>query len=345
MEEGDSDRIIVIDDDDKVCEISDDEMLAEELQLQEVIMSSTKSFLTLYDICEEVVPQMEVVQETKCDHLFCNACLTEYIDLELKKDIRMVKCRHESCKGVLEPKAHREIVSQKPKQKARPVRKIEKGECSKSTNDDFFCNICMESHPVGEYFAIASCGHVFCASCVAQYVSAKVEDNVVSIRCPDPDCKVGAVDPEMCRDILPGAVFHRWGWALCESSLGSKKFYCPYKDCSALLVDEGDAATTITDAECPHCNRMFCARCRVAWHDGIGCEEFEKLGKDERGTEDLMLRKLAADKKWQRCPQCKMFVEKIDGCMFMSCRCGYCFCYVCASPMSKEYHYCTVCNR
>jgi E3 ubiquitin-protein ligase RNF144 len=52
----------------------------------------------------------------------------------------------------------------------------------------------------------------------------------------------------------------------------------------------------------------------------MSCREFQRLGKDERGKEDLMLRKLAKDKKWQRCPQCRMYVEKIDGCMFMRCR-------------------------
>ncbi|KAJ1700371.1 hypothetical protein LUZ63_000150 [Rhynchospora breviuscula] len=205
------------------------------------------------------------------------------------------------------------------------------------------CNICMEQRLTTQIFTIKSCNHRFCISCIVHYITSKLDENIAAIPCPDPGCKSGSLDPFICQHILPVATFDKWGHVLCELSLGQKKFYCPFKDCSALLVDEG--REKVTNSECPHCNRMFCAECKVPWHGDISCKEFQGLGKHERAQEDLMLRKLAKDKKWQRCPQCKMYVEKIDGCMFMKCRCGYCFCYVCATPMSKETHYCTKCKR
>jgi E3 ubiquitin-protein ligase RNF144 len=58
----------------------------------------------------------------------------------------------------------------------------------------------------------------------------------------------------------------------------------------------------------------------VPWHSGIECEEFQRLNEDERGREDLMLRELAKDKKWSRCPQCKFYVERTEGCPHMICR-------------------------
>jgi ferredoxin len=73
----------------------------------------------------------------------------------------------------------------------------------------------------------------------------------------------------------------------------------------------------------PHCRRMFFVQCKVAWHDGITCTEFQRLGKDERGKNDLLLRKVARESKWQRCPKCKMYVERTVGCMYIVCR--YCF--------------------
>ncbi|KAJ4761227.1 RING/U-box superfamily protein [Rhynchospora pubera] len=205
------------------------------------------------------------------------------------------------------------------------------------------CNICMEQRLTTQIFTIKSCNHLFCISCMVHYITSKLDENIAAIPCPDPGCKSGSLDPLIYQHILPVATFDKWGRVLCELSLGQKKFYCPFKDCSALLVDEGHEK--VTNSECPHCNRMFCAECKVPWHGDISCEEFQGLGKHERAQEDLMLRKLAKDKKWQRCPQCRMYVEKIDGCMFMKCRCGYCFCYVCATPMSKETHYCTKCKR
>ncbi|KAK0571628.1 hypothetical protein LWI29_019089 [Acer saccharum] len=58
----------------------------------------------------------------------------------------------------------------------------------------------------------------------------------------------------------------------------------------------------------------------VPWHSEIDCAEFQKLNKNEREREDIMLMKLAQNKKWQRCPNCKYSVEKKEGCMYMYCR-------------------------
>ena len=204
---------------------------------------------------------------------------------------------------------------------------LELGQCCPGgyaiASSEFYCTICMESVDVRELFPVSGCTHLFCVSCVSQYITAKVEDNVLSIGCPEPECKDGALDPEVCRDFIPLPLFQRWGAALCDSALGAFKFYCPFNDCSALLVDErrhGEAA--ITQAECPHCCRMFCAQCKVTWHDGITCAEFQRLGKDERSRNDLLLRKVAQRSKWQRCPKCKMYVERTEGCVYIVCR--YC---------------------
>jgi E3 ubiquitin-protein ligase RNF144 len=76
----------------------------------------------------------------------------------------------------------------------------------------------------------------------------------------------------------------------------------------------------VTRAECPDCRRLFCAQCKVSWHAGIECREFQELSKDEREREDIMVMDLAKTKKWKRCPRCKFYVEKIDGCLHISCR-------------------------
>lgn len=208
-----------------------------------------------------------------------------------------------------------------------------------------YCNICMDPKFRHECFDIKGCSHYYCASCIAQYVEAKVEDNVTSIGCPDPNCKDGFLELEMCQLILKPEVFDRWGTALCESMIGAMKFYCPFKDCSALLIDEGggEGGYPIIQAECPHCCRLFCAQCKVPWHV-VSCKEYQKLGLDERGREDIMLREMAKSCQWQRCPKCKYYVEKIDGCMFMKCRCGHQFCYGCATTMTID-HYCRKCKR
>ncbi|KAK8952271.1 hypothetical protein KSP39_PZI003667 [Platanthera zijinensis] len=194
---------------------------------------------------------------------------------------------------------------------------LQDSSCPASSQPASNCEICTDPKYPNELFSITGCSHTYCKSCLSQYVSSKVDKNVLLIKCPSPDCNNGKLEPEMCSPILEEGVFERWCMALCESIVDSK-FYCPFKDCSALMIDDKD--NEIKDAECPHCSRLFCAHCRVPWHAGLSCGEFQNLDKEERQQEDLMLMNLAKKSQWQRCPKCKFFVEKRSGCMFITCR-------------------------
>ncbi|GMH04129.1 hypothetical protein Nepgr_005968 [Nepenthes gracilis] len=208
----------------------------------------------------------------------------------------------------------------------------------------FVCEICADYKAHHESFTIKGCAHSYCFDCMRNYIVSKLDNGISQINCPVPSCH-GLLEPEYCHEILPPEVFDRWGSVLCESMiLSSQKFYCPFKDCSVLLVDDGEE--TVTRSECPNCWRLFCAQCKAVWHEGIVCEEYQKLSMDERGKEDIMLRELARNKKWQRCPTCKFYVERTEGCLFMKCRCGVAFCYNCGTiNTDHRYHHCSRCNR
>ncbi|XP_021294620.1 LOW QUALITY PROTEIN: E3 ubiquitin-protein ligase RNF144B-like [Herrania umbratica] len=134
------------------------------------------------------------------------------------------------------------------------------------------CLICMDVKPTGQIFTSNSFTHLFCTNCIGNHVAAKIQENILLIKCPELNCKV----------------FDRWENALCESLiLGSQKFYCPFQDCSAMFVDDG--GHHVVESECPNCHRLFCAKCKVAWHAGISCSEFQNLSKDERSREDIMI--------------------------------------------------------
>ncbi|WCJ42872.1 RING/U-box superfamily protein [Euphorbia peplus] len=190
---------------------------------------------------------------------------------------------------------------------------------------EFLCEICFDPKPKDDSFSIKGCSHSYCKSCMANFIGSKLQENISKITCPVPKC-CGFLEPEDCRPILPSEVFDRWGDALCEALiLGSQKFYCPYKDCSLMLVDDG--SEVVRESECPNCRRLFCAQCRVPWHAEIECAEFQTLHKDERDNKDIMLMKLAKNKLWTRCPSCRIFVERTQGCDNMTCRCGTSFNY------------------
>lgn len=185
-----------------------------------------------------------------------------------------------------------------------------------------FCKICMDVVPPSDaHRASRGCAHAFCGGCLAGYVGAKIQDRIADVRCPEERCG-GVLDPELCQGILPREVFERWGAALCESMLlGAKRTYCPFKDCSAMMLADDDGSDDVAEAECPSCRRLFCARCNVApWHAGATCTEYRKLRKGDRGIEDTMLLEMAKGEKWKRCPKCEFFVEKRDGCLHITCR-------------------------
>ncbi|KAL6197840.1 hypothetical protein ACLB2K_027633 [Fragaria x ananassa] len=96
--------------------------------------------------------------------------------------------------------------------------------------------------------------------------------------------------------------------------IGSHKFYCPFKDCSAMLLDDG--AEEVRESECPNCKRLFCAQCK-------------RRSKNVPGKEDIMMEKLAFKKHWRKCPWCGIYVERTGGCTSIRCRCGTYFSFHC----------------
>ncbi|XP_010489826.1 PREDICTED: probable E3 ubiquitin-protein ligase RNF217 [Camelina sativa] len=217
--------------------------------------------------------------------------------------------------------------------KQEPEIKIEEDPVEPSSR--MFCMICMDQKPSSDIFrGTTNCAHSYCTDCTVRYVATKIKDNAARIKCPDVEC-TSLIEPYACRDLIPKDVFDRWEKILCESLISSwDKFYCPFKDCSAMMVNDGGGDANVTQTECPSCHRLFCVKCKVTWHAGIGCEEFQKYGNTKKKSsdeEDALLVQMAKNKQWRRCPKCKYYVDKVYGCLHINCRCGFDFCYGCGS--------------
>eukprot|EP01018_Ginkgo_biloba_P006066 Gb_29625 [translate_table: standard] len=194
------------------------------------------------------------------------------------------------------------------------------------------CGICFDNEDSSKMFEGIRCLHRFCYRCITRYIHLRIEEKRHQIFCPQSSCRE-PLSPEECRHFLPEEIFEAWSAALVEAEIPeSQRVYCPFPDCSALLVKEevaGIPAEDIRSAECPFCNRLFCVQCHVPWHANLHCVEYQELLPGERSHEDLLLFKLAEDSKWQRCEKCKRMIELEYGCNHMTCRCGHEFCYVC----------------
>ncbi|KAL5823508.1 hypothetical protein ACOSQ4_021408 [Xanthoceras sorbifolium] len=204
-----------------------------------------------------------------------------------------------------------------------------------------FCEICVERKESDLMFKFETCVHSYCSECISKHVATKIqESSIKTVTCPGVNCK-SVLGIDACREVLPKEVLELWEEAVCVDMIDEfQKFYCPYKDCSGMLVDESGGGEAIVEAECPFCHRLFCARCYVPWHSGVGCEEFQRLNEDERGREDIMVMEIAKQKKWGRCPHCKFYVERTEGCPHITCRCNFQFCYGCGSEWTSTHGGC-----
>jgi E3 ubiquitin-protein ligase RNF144 len=209
------------------------------------------------------------------------------------------------------------IPKQIPMKKRKRDNYSDKVGSSMSKNTEFDCKICRETKTMDDAFYLSGCSHSYCSDCVVSYIRYKLEHKIINIMCPVPGCR-GWFEPEFCRSILPTEVFERWDKALCEDLFNVReKFYCPFADCSALLINDGKEA--VGKLECPNCNRMICAQCKVRWHEGIKCKEFMKLNRGDKGK-DVMLTKFAKNMRWRQCPKCKFYVAKSNNSNIMKCR-------------------------
>ncbi|KAL4566143.1 hypothetical protein LXL04_030253 [Taraxacum kok-saghyz] len=200
------------------------------------------------------------------------------------------------------------------------------------------CKICLENHEQWQMFKNPTCSHSFCYTCTSKHATTKIHESKNTITCPESNCK-STLDPYTLRQIIPKESLIKWDQHLCESMiLESQKLYCPFADCSVLLINDD---ISITNIDCPVCRRAICAVCRVPWHSEFSCKEFGKLKSKRKGKrDDDMALALAKKKKWKKCPMCRFFVEKSEGCLHITCRCEYEFCYNCGGKWSSNHGGC-----
>ncbi|KAI3859469.1 hypothetical protein MKW92_027238 [Papaver armeniacum] len=222
-------------------------------------------------------------------------------------------------------------------------------------NNAFFtCEICTEEVPLQQRFQNKQqkpCTHSFCTDCIASYIQVKIEESErPDIECPDTNC-VNVLDPLSCRSFLPPKVFVRWCDYLCKSTVCERydTGYCPNPFCSELILNECKQSleshlfwrrwltgNNQTVSECPHCKLLFCLRCMDLCQANHQCSTSKKVKR----ANEVLLMQMAAKRKWKRCPRCRIYVERTEGCEHITCRCRYEFCYRCGAKSKNIHHKC-----
>lgn len=133
--------------------------------------------------------------------------------------------------------------------------------------------------------------------------------------------------------------------------------YCPRVTCQCPVIPED----TLAQCTGPNCNYVFCALCRQGYHGIEPCKitntELKKICFNYKNGDEFVRDQLV--KKYgekriksaieetssmelientsKQCPQCKSWMQKLDGCNKMTCvKCHCYFCWLCKKILSKS---------
>ncbi|GLB33410.1 hypothetical protein LshimejAT787_0102940 [Lyophyllum shimeji] len=189
------------------------------------------------------------------------------------------------------------------------------------TGEDI-CPICYDtvSHPVK-----LGCKHVYCTACIRHYLTSAAESKIFPVACMgnEAHCKILLSIPLIQRFLLPQQYEHLVNVAFSTYlDHHPRDFkYCTTPDCTQIY-----RANTKTMLKCPSCFAEVCSSCHEEAHEGMTCEERRARKTQE---EEQLNEYWAMTHGAKRCPSCRVWIEKTEGCNHMTCRCGAHVCWIC----------------
>ncbi|KAK9997871.1 hypothetical protein SO802_017474 [Lithocarpus litseifolius] len=196
------------------------------------------------------------------------------------------------------------------------------------------CGICFETYPCDRIHT-AACGHPFCSSCWAGYISTAINDGpgCLMLRCPDPSCGA-AVGQDMINVLASDEDKEKYSRYFIRSYIedNRKTKWCPAPGCDYavdFIVGSGSY-----DVTC-RCSCSFCWNCTEEAHRPVDCGTVAKWILKNSAESENMNWILANSKP---CPKCKRPIEKNQGCMHITCTppCKFEFCWLCLGAWSDH---------
>ena len=198
------------------------------------------------------------------------------------------------------------------------------------------CEICLDT----SFFPSRPCCRFkVCDECLKTYITLKVTDGIVHIECPNDSGRCqGHIHRNEIRDRLSDDMREKYDRFLVDANADPSQKTCPscskiYTVDKELLKSDSKTLKKGLKVICSHCELEWCFLCQAPFHTDITCKEFRKG--------DLVLRKWAKEvckgkANAQRCPKCKTYIQKSDGCDHMKCtQCQTDFCYRCGERYLK----------
>lgn len=204
------------------------------------------------------------------------------------------------------------------------------------------CPICLDTVSPYSLITVNDCFHSVCAPCMLQYIATAARERRWPVPCME--CRQD-IPPELCLQTLSGMspeyeIMERLVLERCFHGDGIK--YCANRECRApfeLLQSTDDLRYDQTSdvVSCPLCYCETCVKCDRSAHEHLTCDQAAGLSPSAQA--DLQLANLAERSGWRKCPKCKTYTEKEEGCNYCVCICGATFCYKCGRPYKNRLKY------
>ena len=191
------------------------------------------------------------------------------------------------------------------------------------------CNVCFdEVQDEEKKFNALPCGHICCTQCWLNYLKTLItEAKVEKIKCVDHQCKEIISEDFILKHINEDQKLvekYQKFKKRAEIINDPNKKQCPNPDCESFL--EKSSKTNYVKCQNGH---EYCFECLKPPHGKSRCDEIME--------KDFM--KWKKHKRVKRCPRCKMYTEKNEGCNHMTCiSCKYQWCWLCEGAYSYGHY-------
>lgn len=203
------------------------------------------------------------------------------------------------------------------------------------------CKLCLGEYPVEQMTTIAQCQCIFCTLCLKQYVELLIKEGLeTAISCPDAACpKQGRLREDEIECMVAAEIMQRYKKLQFEREvlLDPCRTWCPASTCQAVcqLQDMGLQSPQLV--QCKACAMEFCSACKASWHPGQGCPETMPI-TFLPGETSSAFKLEEDDAPIKRCPKCKVYIERDEGCAQMMCKnCKHAFCWYCLESLDDDF--------
>eukprot|EP00347_Sterkiella_histriomuscorum_P014656 403360050 len=197
------------------------------------------------------------------------------------------------------------------------------------SNQMKFCEVCYMDHPINDFIPVPICGHQFCLESVKGYYTFQItQSGKFHLKCPQNMCGQEIPEDFLKQILEPEAMKKHEEFKINhEVSHDTKRIFCPVPNCAKIIhVDN----TSTKKVQCDSCQNDVCFSCRSVWHEGKSCSQHQSdLYKGWAYKMDTNV-----------CPNCKVPIEKNEGCNHMHClHCQYHWCWICGEKLENYSHY------